>query len=70
LGYSAHGFTRKIYGRRKLDVTAEWSFIIITSHPIITRLPVKEDMMCLACGSYVAEKEMHAEKRKEITWKI
>jgi len=61
---------RKICVHRKLDVTAEWNFMIITTHPIIIRLPVKEDLMCWAYGTYVAEKEMHAEKIKEIPWKI
>jgi len=61
---------RKICGPRKLDVTAEWSFMIITPHPVIMRLPAKEDLMCWAYDTYFAEKEMHAEKRKDIPWKI
>jgi len=28
---------RKICGPRKLDVTAEWNFVIITPHTVITK---------------------------------
>jgi len=61
---------RKIRGPRELVVTAEWSFMIITPHPVIMRLPIKDDVKCWACGTYVAEKEVHEGKRKEKTWKI